>query len=199
MSKVAVIYYSSTGTNEALAKAVAEGAAAAGAETRVRPVVETAPAEAVDRNPRWRAFVDRTQGGPHASLDDLDWADAVVLGTPTRFGNVAAQLKAFLDAAGGLWFQGKLANKVYAGFTSAQNAHGGQESTLLALYNSFYHFGGIIVTPGYTDPLVFASGGNPYGPSVTTGPNGDGPSEADLAHARYLGRRVAETAAKLRG
>ena len=118
-----------------------------------------------------------------------------MLGTPTRFGNVAAQLKAFLDGAGGLWFQGKLANKVYAGFTSAQNPHGGQESTLLALYNSIYHFGGYLVTPGYTDPSVFAAGGNPYGVSVTV--TGSGPTDAELAHARYLGKRVAEVAEKL--
>ena len=157
MSKVAVIYYSSTGTNHTTANAVAEGARAAGAEVRVRLVAETAPDAAVQSNPAWKAFVERT--------------------------------------AGGLWFQGKLANKVYAGFTSAQNAHGGQESTLLALYNSIYHFGGYIVTPGYTDPLVFAAGGNPYGVSVTAG--GGGPTEADLAHARYLGKRVAEVADKL--
>jgi NAD(P)H dehydrogenase (quinone) len=161
-------------------------------------VAETAPAAAIDSNPAWRAFVERTASAPRASHDDLVWADGVVFGTPTRFGNVSAQLKSFIDTLGGLWFQGKLANKIYAGFTSALNAHGGQESTLLALYNSLYHFGGIIVTPGYTDPLVMAAGGNPYGPSVTTGMKGDPPTPADLAHASYLGKRVAEMAAKLK-
>ncbi len=195
MTNVAIIYYSSTGTNHATAEAVAEGARAAGAEVRVRLVAETAPAGAIDGNKAWRAFADRTAGEPRAALADLEWADAVVFGTPTRFGNVAAQLKAFLDTAGGLWFQGKLANKVYAAFTSAQNVHGGQESTLLALYTSIYHFGGYIVTPGYTDPVVYASGGNPYGVSVTAG--GGGPTDADLAHARYLGKRVSEVAQKL--
>lgn len=195
MSKVAVIYYSSTGTNRTMAEAVAEGARAAGAEVRVRHVAETAPDAAIDSNPKWREHVDAVAGEPVASLDDLEWADAVVFGTPTRFGNMAAQLKAFLDSAGGLWFHGKLANKVYAGFTSAQNPNGGQESTLLALYNSIHHFGGIIAAPGYTDPLVFAAGGNPYGPSVTAG--GDGPTEQDLAHATYLGKRVATIADKL--
>jgi NAD(P)H dehydrogenase (quinone) len=198
MPNVAVIYYSSTGTNAAVAAAVAEGASAAGAETRVRLVAETAPDAAIDSNPKWRAFVDSKKDEPRAALDDLDWADAIVFGSPTRFGNVAAQLKQFIDTSGGLWFQGKLSNKVYAGFTSAMNAHGGQESTLLALFNSIYHFGGYIVTPGYTDPLTFASGGNPYGVSVTTGQQGDGPTDADLAHARYLGKRVAEVAAKVR-
>lgn len=198
MPNVAVIYYSSTGTNAAVAAAVAEGASSAGAETRVRLVAETAPDAAIDSNPKWRAFIDAQKDQPRAALDDLDWADAIVFGTPTRFGNVAAQLKQFLDTSGGLWFQGKLANKVYAGFTSAMNAHGGQESTLLALYNTIYHFGGLIVTPGYTDPVTFASGGNPYGVSVTTGQQGEGPTAHDVAHARYLGKRVAEMAARVR-
>ncbi len=195
MTNVAIIYYSSTGTNHATAEAVAEGARAAGAEVRVRLVAETAPAGAIDGNKAWRAFADRTAGEPRAALADLEWADAVVFGTPTRFGNVAAQLKAFLDTAGGLWFQGKLANKVYAAFTSAQNVHGGQESTLLALYTSIYHFGGYIVTPGYTDPVVYASGGTPYAVSAT--PGGAGRPHPDHAHAGYLGKRVSEVAQKL--
>lgn len=199
MAKVAIIYYSSTGTQHALAKAVAEGAAAAGAEVRLRIVEETAPDAAVDSNPKWRAFVDANKDAERATLDDLDWADAVVIGTPTRFGNVAAQMKAFMDSTGGLWFQGKLADKVYAGFTSAQNTNGGQESTLLALYHTFYHWGGIVATPGYNDQSVFAAGGNPYGPSTTTGPDGDGPTEADFKHAAFLGTRVATLADKTRG
>ena len=199
MAKVAIVYYSATGTNQATAQAVAEGAKAAGAEVRVRLVAETLPPEVVAKNPAWQQFVEKNRDTPKASLEDLDWADAVVFGSPTRFGNVAAQLKGFIDSAGGLWFQGKLANKVYAGFTSAQNVHGGNESTLLALYNSIHHFGGILATPGYTDPVVFAAGGNPYGVSVATGADGNGPTDADLDHARYLGKRVAELAAKLAG
>lgn len=197
MSNVAVIYYSSTGTNHAMAEAVSEGARQAGADVRVRLVAETAPAAAIDGNPAWRAFVDRMKDAPRATLPDLEWADAVVFGSPTRYGNVAAQLKAFLDSTGGLWFHGKLADKVYAGFTSAQNTHGGQESTLLGLYTTIYHFGGIVVAPGYTDPATFASGGNPYGPSVTTTSAGNPPTDADLAHARYLGARVARFADRL--
>lgn len=199
MSNVAVIYYSSTGTNHTMAEAVAEGARSAGADVRVRLVPETAPDAAIDGNPGWRAFVDRMKDAPRASLADLEWADAIVFGTPTRYGNMAAQLKAFLDTTGGLWFQGKLADKVYAGFTSAQNTHGGQESTLLSLYTTVFHFGGVIVAPGYTDPVTFASGGNPYGPSVTTTPAGNPPTEADLAHAQYLGTRVAKFADRLGG
>jgi NAD(P)H dehydrogenase (quinone) len=198
MPNVAVIYYSSTGTNHAVAQAVSKGAIAAGASVRVHQIAETVPADVVAKNPKWQAFVEQTKDVPKATLDDLDWADAVVFGTPTRFGNVSAQLKGFLDSAGGLWFQGKLANKIYAGFTSAMNAHGGNESTLLALYTSIYHFGGIVVTPGYTDPSVFAAGGNPYGVCVATGPNAAPPSAAALAHAEYLGRRVTDMAKKLR-
>ena len=102
MTKLAVIYYSTTGTNHAIAQAVGEGAQSAGAEVRLRLVAENLPAEVVAKNPKWQAFVEKTAKGPHASLDDLDWADAVVFGTPTRFGNVAAQLKAFIDSAGDL-------------------------------------------------------------------------------------------------
>lgn len=195
MANVTIIYYSSTGTNHAMAQAVEEGAKAAGAEVRRRLVAETAPDAAIDSNPAWRAFVDKTANEPRATLDDFVWGDAVIFGTPTRFGNVCAQLKSFIDTMGGLWMQGKTANKVYAGFTSSQLQHGGQESTLLALYNTFYHFSGVIVTPGYADPLVMKAGGNPYGPSVIAG-NG-GPTDANLEHARFLGRRAAEMAAKL--
>jgi len=196
MSNVAVIYYSSTGTNHIMAEAIAAGAREAGAETRVRIVAETAPEAAINSNPAWKAFAEKVKDEPRASHEDILWADALVFGTPTRFGNVSSQLKAFIDSLGGLWFQGKLANKVYAGFTSAQNANGGQEATLLSLYVSFYHFGGIVAPPGYTDPAIFAAGGNPYGPSVTTKAP---PTEHDLTHAKVLGRRVAPLADKFKG
>lgn len=196
MTKVAVIYYSATGTNHTMAEAVAEGAREAGAEVRVRIVRETDPEEIINSQPHWRAFAEKVKEAPRASPDDVDWADAIIFGTPTRFGNVAHQLKAYIDSLVGLWFQGKLADKVYAGFTSAKNPNGGQEATLLSLYTSFYHFGGIIASPGYTDPVVFSAGGNPYGPSVTTmGP----PTEHDIAHAKVLGRRITQIASKLRG
>ena len=195
MPNIAIIYYSATGTNQAMAKAVAEGAREAGAEVRVRLIAETVPEEIRAGNPAWASFVEATKDEPKASADDIDWADGVIFGSPTRFGNVASQFKAYIDGLGGLWAQGKLADKVYAGFTSAQNPHGGQESTLLALYNTIHHFGGILATTGYTDPVTFKSGGNPYGPSVTA--NGDGPNAADLDHARYLGQRVAKIAARL--
>jgi NAD(P)H dehydrogenase (quinone) len=198
MPNLAVIYYSSTGTSYQMAEAVAEGARDAGAETRVLIVEELAPPAAIDANPAWRAFVDAHKDDPRASLDDLEWADAVVFGAPTRFGNVPAQLKQFMDQTGPLWAQGKLADKVYAGFSSAMNPNGGQEATLLALYTTIHHWGGIIATSGYTDQSVFAAGGNPYGPSVTAnGEPGSYPTPADLEHARYLGKRVTDVAARL--
>lgn len=193
--KVAVIYYSSTGTVHRLAEAVAEGARETGAEVRLRRVAELAPAAAVASNPAWAAHVEAVRDVPLADQADLEWADAYLFGTPTRFGNVASQLKQFLDGSGGLWAQGKLADKVAAGFTSAGNAHGGQESTLLALYNTLYHWGCFIVPPGYTDPAVYAAGGNPYGVSVSAMNGEPRPTAEILAAARYLGRRVAAVSA----
>jgi NAD(P)H dehydrogenase (quinone) len=195
--KVAVVYYSATGNVYKLAQAVEEGAKEAGAEVRFRKVHELAPEEAIKSNEGWSDHALMTEDVPEAAPEDMEWADAYILGTPTRFGNVSAQLKQFIDTLGGLWFQGKLADKVASGFTSAQNAHGGQESTLLSLYNVFAHWGAILVTPGYTDPLLFESGGNPYGASSTG--TDEGPTEQELEAARYLGRRVAEKAALLSG
>ncbi len=192
--KVAVIYYSATGNVYKLAQAVEEGANEAGAEVRFRKVHEFAPEEAIKSNQGWSDHALMTEDVPEADLADLEWADAYIFGTPTRFGNVSAQLKQFIDTTGGLWFEGKLADKVVSGFTSASNAHGGQESTLISLYNVFAHWGAILVTPGYTDPLLFEAGGNPYGASSTNEPD-----EQELAAARYLGRRVAEKAALLTG
>ena len=191
--KLAVIFYSSTGTNFKVANAVAEGGKLAGAEVRLRQVQELAPDAAIDSNPLWRANVTAMADVPVVSLNDLEWADAVILGTPTRFGNMAAQMKQFIDTTGGLWFQGKLANKVAAAFTSAQNEHGGQEVALLALQTTFYHWGCIIVPPGYTDDAVFANGGNPYGVSTNSVADSDIPDTAKAA-AQHLARRVVQVA-----
>ncbi|GGN99603.1 NAD(P)H:quinone oxidoreductase [Microbispora bryophytorum] len=192
---VAIVYYSATGTVHALAQAVAEGAEKAGAHVRLRKVAETAPPEVVGTRPEWVAHLQDTADVAEAALDDLVWADAVLFGAPTRFGNPAGQLRAFIDTTGPLWYQGKLADKVYSAFTASNTAHGGQESTLLALGNTFYHWGGIIVPPGYTDPVQFQSG-NPYGASHVAG---DGaPGEVSLQAARHQGRRVADTAALLK-
>lgn len=191
-TKVAIIYYSSTGNTHAMAEAVAEGAREAGAEVRMRKVQELAPESAIAQNPAWKAHHEQTKGQPQASLDDLEWADAIILGTPTRFGTMASQLKQFIDQTGGLWFQGKLANKVAAGFATASNAHGGQEATILSMYHTFYHWGAVVAAPGYTDQVVFAAGGNPYGASGTG--TDKGLSEQELAGARHMGKRVATVA-----
>ncbi|MEO3876489.1 NAD(P)H:quinone oxidoreductase [Nonomuraea sp. B12E4] len=193
--KIAIIYYSATGTLHALAQAAAEGASKAGAEVRLRRVAETAPPEAINSQPTWAQHLRDTADIAQASHDDLEWADAVLFGTPTRFGNPASQLRAFIDTTGPLWAQGILAGKVYSAFTASNTAHGGQESTILALGNTFYHWGGIIVPPGYTDPIQFQSG-NPYGASHVAG---DGPpTEVALEAAGYQARRVTETAGALR-
>src|SRR6195952_1211642 len=194
--KVAIIYYSATGGVYKLAQAVQEGAEKAGAEGRLRKVHELAPKEAIESNEGWAAHALETQDVAEASAEDILWADAVIFGTPTRYGNVTAQLKQFLDTLGPQWAQGQLANKVYSGFVSAGTAHGGQESTLLALYNKMDHFGGFIVPPGYTDPIKFQEG-NPYGASHVSANGANPPSETDLASASYSGQRVAEVAAQL--
>jgi NAD(P)H dehydrogenase (quinone) len=195
--RVAVIYYSATGNVHALATAMADGAEKAGAEVRLRRATELAPDAAIDSNPVWRAHVDETKDSvPEATLDDMQWANAYAFGTPTRFGNVTSQLKQFIDLCGGLWQRGELADKPVTSFTSSANRHGGQESTILALNNVFYHWGCLIVPPGYTDPLLYASGGNPYGVSWPSGA-GERPDEPTLEAARYQGRRLVKFAAKL--
>jgi NAD(P)H dehydrogenase (quinone) len=198
--KVAVIYYSATGTVHALAQAVAEGAASAGAEVRLRRVAELALDSAIDQNPLWRRHADATASIAQASVADLAWADAFAFGTPTRFGTPAAPLKQFIDQAGGLWKEGGLADKPVTAFTSAYNRHGGSEATILSLGNVFYHWGALIVPPGYTDPVVYAAGGNPYGTSLVTGPpTGDDSEAAALEAARYQGRRLAQITIRLLG
>ncbi|MGM9988380.1 MAG: NAD(P)H:quinone oxidoreductase [Bacillaceae bacterium] len=169
---LAVIYYSSTGTNYTMAKWAEEAAQENGANVKVLKLTETAPMAAIESNPAWKAHVDATVDVPEVTLADLEWADAIIFSVPSRFGNVPAQLKNFLDTTGGLWFQGKLANKVVSAMASASNAHGGQEQTILQLYTSMYHWGAIVAAPGYTNPVLFAAGGNPYGTSVTVGQDG---------------------------
>lgn len=198
MVDVAVIYYSTTGTNHAIAQAVAEGAADTGADVRVRIAPETVPYEIVQGQPAWKQFVDEVRPTvQEVTAADVVQCQGVAFGSPTRYGAVASQLKAFIDSLGPQWMSGELADKAYTGFTSAQNPHGGNEGTIQSLHNIFAHFGGIIVPPGYTDASVFAAGGNPYGTSHATGNDGAPPTEEVLAAARYQGRRLATFAAKL--
>ena len=170
--KLAVIYYSSTGTNYQLAQWAEKGGKEAGAEVKVLKVPELAPQSAIEQNPAWKAHVEATKDVPEVSLDDLEWADAIIFSVPTRFGNMPAQMKQFLDQTGGLWYHGKLINKVVSAMSSAQNLHGGQEATILSLYTTMHHWGALIASPGYTDPVLFTTGGNPYGTSVTVDQDG---------------------------
>src|SRR5581483_3694572 len=162
--KLSVVYYSATGTVAELARTLAAEAEKAGAEVRLRKVPEFAADADIDAVPAWRANIDATQDIAVASPEDVVWADAVLFGTPTRWGNVSAQLKDFMESMRGYWRQGRLQDKIYSGFTASSSPHGGQESTLLALYNTIHHIGGIVVAPGYTDPAKYVDG-NPYGTS----------------------------------
>lgn len=186
--RIAVIYYSATGHTYRLAEALASGAADAGGEVRLRQVHELAPATAIASNPAWQAHAAETATIAEASLEDLEWADGLAFGAPTRYGMVAAQLKQFLDLTGPLWQQGKLADKVVTSFTGASTAHGGHETTLLSLSAVFAHWGSVIVPLGYTDPAVFVTG-NPYGSTWLSG-GGPGPDELTLQVARHQGARL---------
>jgi len=197
MANVAIIYYSATGTTYKIARAIEEGAKQAGAEVRFLKVKELAPEEAVASNEGWSAHRLETQDVPVATLDDLEWADAIILGSPTRYGMPSAQLKQFIDSTGSLWGQGKLVNKIGSSFTSAATNHGGHETTLISLNNTFYHWGSIIVGPGYADPIQFQSG-NPYGSSHTSQNGTVPPDEVALNAARFQGKRVAEVTDKFK-
>lgn len=196
MPKIAVIYYSSTGNAYRIAQAIQDGAESAGAEVRLRKVRELAPDEAIASNKGWEQHIVATQHVPEAQLDDLDWADGFAFGTPTRFGAMSAQLKQFLDTSGGLWSKGKLADKAATAFVGASYAHGGQEVTLMTIYNMMYHWGAIIVPPSYTDPSIGKAGGNPYGTSYTDPRGGEIPPEV-IAAAHYQGVRLTRYAGVL--
>ena len=187
--KLAVIYYSSTGTNYKMAQFASEAAKELGAEVKILKVPELAPEEVIASKPAWKAHFDATRDVPTATAGDIEWADALLLSMPTRFGNVPSQMKQFLDTMGGLWAQGKTINKVVSAMTSAQNPHGGQEATVLSLYTSMYHWGAIVVAPGYTDQALIGAGGNPYGTSVTVAEDGN-VSDAYVAAIKHQTRRV---------
>ena len=199
MSKVLVLYYSTYGHIETMAQAVAEGARAAGATVDVKRVPETAP-EAV----ALAAHFKIDQAAPVASVAELADYDAIVVGAPTRFGRMPAQMAAFLDQAGGLWARGALNGKVGGAFTSTATQHGGQEMTLFSLITNLLHFGMVIVGLPYSHQgqmtLDEIAGGSPYGATTIAGGQGQRqPSAIDLEGARHQGRLVAETANKLFG
>lgn len=198
MTKVLVLYYSSYGHLETMAEAVAEGARSAGAEAVVKRVPELVPAEVA------AASHFKAQSAPVATVDELEQYDAIIVGSPTRFGRVASQMANFWDQTGGVWFQGKLVGKVGAAFTSTATQHGGQETTLFSMLTTLLHHGMVLVGLPYSFAgqmrVDEVTGGSPYGATTIAG--GDGsrqPSATELDGARFLGRHAAEVASKLKG
>jgi NAD(P)H dehydrogenase (quinone) len=197
MAKVLVLYYSTYGHTETLANAIAEGARAAGARVDIKRVPETAPAEVAKA-----AHFKLDQQAPVANIDDLTNYDAIIVGSPTRFGRIASQMASFLDQAGGLWMRGALHGKVGGAFTSTATQHGGQEVTLFSIITNLLHYGMVIVGLPYShqgqmtlDEIV---GGSPYGATTVAGGQGQRqPSKIELEGARHQGQLIAETAKKL--
>jgi NAD(P)H dehydrogenase (quinone) len=185
--RLAIVYYSTYGTNHRMASIAAEAARAAGAEVRLLKAPETAPAEVVAGTDAWAAQAERTADIPEATVEDMEWANAYLVSAPTRFGVMASQMRAFIDTLGGLWFKGGLADKPASAMTSAQNTHGGQETTLLSFYTTVMHWGGLVVVPGYTDEAIFRTGGNAYGYSHSQGDEFTDEVRAAIGHqARRL-------------
>lgn len=191
--KIAIIFYSTYGTNHQIALEAAKAAEAAGAEVRLRRIPETAPQAVIDTQDAWKAQAAKMAGVPVATADDMEWAEGYFISGPTRFGVVASQVRAFIDTLGGVWAKGGLANKTFTATTSAQNAHGGQEGTIQSLYVTAMHWGAIIVAPGYTNPVLFEAGGNPYGYSSTNGAFG----EKDRAAVAHQATRLVEFTKKI--
>ncbi len=199
MAKVLILYYSSYGHIEVMANAAAEGAREAGAQVDIKRVPELVPEE-VARSSHYKL----DQPAPVAAVDELASYDAIIIGTPTRFGRISSQMANFLDQAGGLWARGAFHGKVGGAFTSTATQHGGQETTLFSIITNMLHFGMVVVglDYGYAAQMTLdeITGGSPYGATTIAG--GDGsrkPSANELQAARYQGRRVAETAIKLHG
>ncbi len=199
MAKVLVLYYSSYGHIETMAQAIAEGAREAGASVDIKRVPELVPTDLAQKS-----HFKLDQAAPVATVDELPSYDAIIVGTPTRFGNMAAQMKNFLDQTGGLWFTGKLVGKVGSVFTSSATQHGGQESTILSTHTVLLHQGMVIVGLPYAwqgqMTLAEISGGSPYGAStIAAGDGSRQPSANELAGAKFQGAHVARIAAKLAG
>lgn len=196
--KILIPFYSRTGTIEGLAKAVAEGASAEGGEVRLRRAREFVGPDVMAQAPGWKDQAEAMNARYQAPTpEDAEWADAIIFGTPTRFGAVSAELKAYIDSLGGLWMKGALNGKLGSAFGGSATPHGGNESTLISLYNPMAHLGLIIVPTGFADPAMFKGAGTPYGASVVSGNPPAGPSPEELDVARYQGRRVTQIAKKL--
>lgn len=195
--RVLIAFYSRNGSVEALAQAIADGAREAGAEVRLRRARELVSEEVMALAPGWSEAAARMNAAYAApTLEDADWADGIILGSPTRFGSAASELRAYLEGLGALWAQNKLVDKAGAAFASTSTTHGGAETTVLSLYPTLAHLGLVIVPNGYGAPLSRAAG-TPYGSNTVSGA-GNAPTDADLEVARGQGARVARVAAALR-
>lgn len=195
--RIAVIYYSATGTVARLAEVVAAGAVEAGAEVRLRQVRELVDPATIAAHPAWAAHRQQTRDVPLAEQADLEWADGYLFGTPTRHGGIAAQLKFFFDTTSAGGRPGRFSDRPAAGFTAAAHRHGGHEATLLNLYGVLMLWGCILVPPGFAHPTALAAG-NPFGVSATAVEGQPDPGPEVLAAARQLGRRVSTLSARLR-
>lgn len=193
-AKLAVIFYSTYGTNYQMARIAADAAKEAGAGVRLLRVAETAPADVVASVEGWAATAKEVEDIAIATVEDLQWANSYLISAPTRFGVQASQMRAFIDTLGGFWAEGGFAGKAVSAMTSAQNTHGGQEQTLMSFYASAIHWGSVVVAPGYTDPAVFETGGNPYGYSHTQGQPFDDKAKASIS---AQARRLVQIASKL--
>jgi NAD(P)H dehydrogenase (quinone) len=199
MTNVLIVFHSRDGVTEALANAVADGAQAAGATVRLRRARELVGAEVMGMVAGWAENAERMNALFEApSVEDAVWADAIVFGTPSRFGLVTSEVKAWIESLGGLWAQGKLAGKVGSAFGASGTTHGGNEMTCFTLFAPMAHFGMVIVPPGFADPAMFGAG-TPYGATaVTHNAPGALPTQAELAAARFQGRRTADVARALK-
>jgi NAD(P)H dehydrogenase (quinone) len=197
MAKILVLYYSSYGHIETMANAVAEGARSAGASVDVKRVPETVPLELAKAS-----YFKLEQGAPVATVDELADYDAIIVGSPTRFGRMASQMAAFLDQCGGLWMRGALNGKVGGAFTSTASQHGGQETTLFSIITNLLHFGMTVVGLPYSYQgqlnIEEVAGCSPYGATTIAGGNGQRqPSAIEIEGARFQGKLIAQTATKL--
>ncbi len=199
-TKVLVLYYSMTGNVYRMAQLVAEGAREAGAEVDVKTVPELMPKELIEGNETIKRAKEEQKGVPVAKPEELADYDGIIVGTPTRFGNMAAQMRNFWDQTGALWVKGALVGKPAGAFCSTTSMHGGQETTLVSMMLNFLHHGMIIVGVPYTVAELnnTDAGGTPYGPSHTSGHPPTRPvTEEEAAICRAMGRLVAEVAGKL--
>lgn len=195
-SKLTIVFYSATGVNLQMVRWAEDEAKKMGAEVRLRKVKELVPQEIIDSNPAMKANYDKMVDIPEVTPDDIEWAHALLFSAPTRFGAMASQMKQFIDNLGGLWASGKTVNKAVSAMSSAQNPHGGQENTVLNFYTVMYHWGAIVVAPGFTDESVFKAGGNPYGTTATQGPDGKIVEDVEPS-VRHQVKRLLEVSEKL--